>query len=394
MPHIFCLNQQGAVIFLFVWANAVIGAAYYVIPFTLLQIVRKRRDIVFDWMFLLFGAFILACGTTHWLEIWTLWHPMYRLQALVDALTAVISLATSILLIRLMPKILQIPSPELLRYEISERKAAESEIRVLNAALEERVRERTSALEQANRQLGFANAELRSMNEDLQQFAYAASHDLQEPLRMLSIYSQLVQRNYRGRLDERADEQLATIVDSAKRMGMLLTDLLSFSSLRKETSEPPSCVDPEQALDKALSNLARQIAVSEATITRQALPCVYASEAHLIQIFQNLISNAVKYRAPHPLQIEISATLRDSVCTIAIKDNGIGIDPAYRKQIFGVFKRLHGKGVPGTGIGLALCQKIMERYGGRIWVEPEINYGSTFYFEFPAERKVSELVVQ
>ena len=277
MPHIFCLNQQRAVISLFVWANAVIGAAYYVIPFTLLRIVRKRRDIAFDWMFLLFGAFILACGTTHWLEIWTLWHPMYRLQALVDALTAAISLATSILLIRLMPKILQIPSPELLRHEISERKAAESEIRVLNAELEARVRERTSALEQANRQLGFANAELRSMNEDLQQFAYAASHDLQEPLRMLSIYSQLVQRNYRGRLDERADEQLATIVDSAKRMGMLLTDLLSFSSLRKETSEPPPCVDPEQALDKALSNLERQITVSGATITRQALPCLYAS---------------------------------------------------------------------------------------------------------------------
>ncbi|MBV8864046.1 MAG: hypothetical protein JO210_01450, partial [Acidobacteriaceae bacterium] len=138
VPHIYCLRQQAVVVQLFIWANAAIALAYYVIPFTLIRIVRKRRDIVFDWMLVLFGAFILACGTTHLLDIWTLWHPMYRLQALVDFLTAVTSVATSVLLIRLIPQIMQIPSPKLLREEIAERKAAESETRKLNAELEQR----------------------------------------------------------------------------------------------------------------------------------------------------------------------------------------------------------------------------------------------------------------
>ncbi len=382
MPHIYCLRQQVVVVQSFVWANAVIALAYYLIPFTLLRIVRKRKDIAFDWMFVLFGIFILACGTTHLLDIWTLWHPMYRLQALVDAITAVASLATSILLIRLLPQIMRIPSPDLLRAEISDRKAAESEIRKLNAQLEQRIGERTSDLEQVNRKLSVANSELRSMNEDLTQFAYAAAHDLQEPLRMLSVYSQLVQRNYSGRIDKKADEQLATIVDSAKRMGLLLTDLLSYSSLiREEVTEATPAVDPAQVIAEVLRNLTREIELSAAVITVHELPRVCASEAHLTQIFQNLLSNAIKYRSSRPLQIDISATCRGEFCTFDVTDNGIGIDPAYHKQIFGVFKRLHGKDVPGTGIGLAICQKIMERYGGRIWVDSDVDRGSSFRFE-------------
>ncbi len=394
MPHIYCLRQQPAVVQLFVWANATIALAYYLIPLTLIRIVRKRTDIVFDWMFVLFGVFILACGTTHLLDIWTLWHPMYRLQALVDVLTAVASIGTSILLIRLIPQIMEIPSPELMRVEIAERKAAESGTRRLNAELEERIQDRTFALEQANRKLSTANAELSSMNEDLRQFAYAAAHDLQEPLRMLSIYSQLLQRNYQGRMDLRADEHLATIVDSAKRMGLLLTDLLNYSSLiREEPVQVPPCVESKEVLDRVLSNLAREIELSRASITIEALPCVYATDVHVLQIFQNLISNAIKYRsADRPPQIGISATVRGAFCRFAVRDNGIGIDPIYHKQIFGVFKRLHGREVPGTGIGLAICQKIVERYGSRIWVESAAGQGTTFYFELPAEPSLTCLI--
>lgn len=392
VPHIYCLRQQAAVVQLLIWSNAIIAIAYYLIPLTLVRIVRKRKDIAFDWMFMLFGVFILACGTTHLLDIWTLWHPMYRLQALVDVLTAVASLGTSILLIRLIPQIMRIPSPELLRGQIAERLAAESEIRKLNGELEERIQDRTSALEQANRKLSSANSELSSMNEDLRQFAYAAAHDLQEPLRMLSIYSQLVQRNYQGRVDARADEQLAVIVDGAKRMGMLLTDLLSYSSLMQEEMAPvPPCVEPRAALEQVLSGLSREIELSGAAIAVGALPCVYATEVHVLQIFQNLISNAIKYRSGRPLEIDVSASAQGAFRRFAVRDNGIGIDPAYQKQIFGVFKRLHGREVPGTGIGLAICQKIVERYRGRIWVESETNQGATFCFELPAEPPVNYL---
>ncbi len=390
MPHIYCLRQQTAVVQLFIWANAIIAFAYYLIPFTLVRIVKKRKDIVFDWMFVLFGIFILACGTTHLLDIWTLWHPMYRLQALVDALTAIASLGTSILLIRLIPQIMRIPSPELLRGEIADRKLAEAESRKLNAELEARIQERTSALEQANKKLSFANSELGSMNEDLRQFAYAAAHDLQEPLRMLSIYSQLVQRNYQGRIDARADAQLAVIADGAKRMSLLLTDLLIYSSLMREEIAPiPPCVEPSAVLEKVLSNLSEELDVSSAAITVEELPCVYAGEAHLLQIFQNLISNAIKYRAARPLQIHISASTQDAFCRLAVRDNGVGIEAAYHKQIFGVFKRLHGREIPGTGIGLAICQRIVERYGGRIWVESAANQATTFYFELPAHPPVN-----
>ncbi|MDQ2844063.1 MAG: ATP-binding protein [Acidobacteriota bacterium] len=242
------------------------------------------------------------------------------------------------------------------------------------------------ALEQSDRQLNLANAKLLGINEDLKQFAFAASHDLQEPLRMLSIYSQLVKRNYQGRLDQTADEHLQTIADGAKRMRALLIDLLDYSTLMGEEGFlTPVYVEPNEVLDKVTGNLARRVELSQATITCQSLPCVYTSEVHLMQLFQNLISNAIKFRGSQPLQIDISAKVDGCVCTFAVKDNGIGIDRAYHKHIFGLFKRLHGKDVPGTGIGLAICQKIVERYGGRIWVEAQLDCGSRFCFELPAE---------
>ncbi len=384
MPHIYCLRQQPGLVQSFIWANAAIAFAYYLIPITLVQIVRKRKDLVFDWMFILFGVFILACGTTHLLDIWTLWHPMYRLQAVTEALTAVASLATSILLIRLVPQIMQIPSPEVLKAEISDRKAAESEVRKLNVELEARIRDRTSDLEQANRKLSSVNSELRGMNGDLRQFAYAAAHDLQEPLRVLAVYSQLVQRNYKGRIDKKADEQLTTIVDAAKRMGMLLTDLLGYSSLmREQLGETPMAVDSAQVLQEVLQSLEEDLRSTGAVVTSGNLPGVCISRTHLRQIFENIICNATKYRSSVPLRIDVSATRAGDQWRFAIADNGIGIEEIYHKQIFGVFKRLHGKDVPGTGIGLAICQKIMERYGGRIWVDSEVGRGSTFYFEFP-----------
>jgi PAS domain S-box-containing protein len=238
---------------------------------------------------------------------------------------------------------------------------------------------------EAQEALGRLNAQLQRANEDLNQFAYSASHDLQEPLRILAIYSQLLNRRYEGKLDGKAREYLDFIVEGAKRMEMLLRDLLVFiQSVNIVQGELP-LVDTSQVLEKAIANLKSGIFESGAKIMHSELPKVRVQQIHLIQLFQNLIGNAVKYRGEDQLVVEIGARRNGAAYEIYVKDNGIGIAPEYQTQIFGLFKRLHNReNYPGTGIGLAICQKIVERYGGRIWVESPGNSGSTFYFTLPS----------
>jgi signal transduction histidine kinase len=229
------------------------------------------------------------------------------------------------------------------------------------------------------------NAQLQSANEDLNQFAYSASHDLQEPLRILAIYSQLLQRRYGEQLDERAREYLGFMVDGAKRMEMLLRDLLAFIQTVNIAPGKLPAVRTGAALEKALANLKSGILESQADIRYSDLPKVRVQEVHLIQLFQNIVGNAIKYRGKEKLVVEIGASQNGETCEIYVKDNGIGIAPEYQTQIFGLFKRLHSwDHYPGTGIGLAICQKIVERYGGRIWVESTGESGTTFRFTLPA----------
>ncbi len=229
------------------------------------------------------------------------------------------------------------------------------------------------------------NAQLQGANEDLNQFAYSASHDLQEPLRILAIYSQLLHRRYAGQLDERAQEYLGFMVDGAKRMEMLLRDLLAFIQAVNIAPGELPVVKVETALEKALANLKSGILESQADIRYSGLPIVRIQEVHLVQLFQNVIGNAIKYRDNEQLVIEIGARRDGTACEIYVKDNGIGIAPEYQAQIFGLFKRLHNwDRYPGTGIGLAICQKIVERYGGRIWVESTGRSASTFRFTLPS----------
>lgn len=238
---------------------------------------------------------------------------------------------------------------------------------------------------EAQEALQRSNAQLQRANEDLNQFAYSASHDLQEPLRIMAIYSQLVNRKYGNRLDEKAREYLNFIVDGAKRMEMLLRDLLVFiqavNIAHAELPEVNTCA----ALEKAVANLKSGIIESQADIKYSDLPNVRIQEIHLVQLFQNIIGNAIKYRAKRKLVVEIGARRNGAVWELYVKDNGIGIAPEYQTQIFGLFKRLHNwDKYPGTGIGLAICQKIVERYGGRIWVESTGASGSTFRFTLPS----------
>jgi PAS domain S-box-containing protein len=224
-------------------------------------------------------------------------------------------------------------------------------------------------------------------NEDLNQFAFAASHDLQEPLRMITSYSQLLVNGFSDRLPEEAELCVSFITQGTSRMRTLLVDLLAYTQVGAE-GDATEAVSLEAVCHKAIENLRPAIEETHAAIKVERLPTVRCQDAHFLQVFQNLIGNAIKYRGDDAPRIHVSATKQDGEWRVAVADNGIGIDPQYHKRVFGVFKRLHGRSIPGTGIGLAICQRVIERYGGRIWVESEADHGATFYFTIPVEREV------
>jgi PAS domain S-box-containing protein len=226
--------------------------------------------------------------------------------------------------------------------------------------------------------------ELKRSNDELQQFAYVASHDLQEPLRMVASYTQLLAQRYKGRLDSDADEFIAFAVDGSNRMQGLIKDLLAYSRAGangKALREIPS----ENALKEALTNLRATIEESGAVVTHDSLPAIITDDTQLAQVFQNLIGNAIKYRSAQVPHVHVSATKTDgNEWIFSVRDNGLGIDPQYFERIFILFQRLHGREeFKGTGIGLAICKKTLERLGGRIWVESQPEKGSTFCFALP-----------
>lgn len=228
-------------------------------------------------------------------------------------------------------------------------------------------------------------------NAALEQYAYAASHDLQEPLRMVITYSQLLEKRYRSRLDTEADQLLSVLQNSASRMRQLISDLLAYSRTIAEVDRHFAPVHLSASITEALANC--QVAVAEAhgSVLYSDLPEISGNREQLVQLFQNLLSNSLKYRkAQMDPQIEIAATRDSSHWTIAFRDNGVGFSMDYAERIFGVFKRLHGPEIPGTGIGLALCKRIVENHGGRIWAESQPGHGSTFYFTVPVTAAATE----
>lgn len=654
MPHGHCFFWRPEILWLHVVSDAVTALAYLLIPFALIRLVKARRDLAFDWMFLLFGAFILACGATHILAVVTLWHPIYRLEGIVKLVTAMASLPTALLLWRLVPHAAALPGHkdlaainESLRAEVGVRREAEEAARSLAGDLENRVAERTRELEALNANLhqyakeiaareqeyrkradltpmiiwtarpdgevdyfnrywedytgttikesggqawaavihpddleiarrvweesiatgqdlavehrvrrgsdgmyrwhlgraranrdangaitgwfgttadiheevlqreqkdrelvevrhreevlqdltnlmpqlawisraegyteffnqrwseytGLSMAEssgsgwvaclhpgdreftqeawstavrtgstyevkyrlrkgstgqyrwflaravpireadgilrnwfgtctdiddshrteeaLQQANADLEHFAYAASHDLQEPLRVMSLYAELLQRRYGHELSEEARGFAATILTSAKRMCNLLQDLRSYIHANNP-SEGGARVPVEVAavLVDVQNDLAVLIAEAEATIEIGPMPTVWVERTHLHQLFANLIGNALKYRRDGaPAYVRISSAEDNHHWRFSVQDNGIGISEEYRTKIFGIFTRLHGQSVPGTGMGLAICARIVSRYGGRIWVDGnEAGRGCTFSFTLP-----------
>lgn len=267
-----------------------------------------------------------------------------------------------------------------LSVKLQEQEKTEREI---NARLQVELAERRSAEEKLGRTL----IDLERSNRELEQFAYVASHDLQEPLRKVGSFTELLERRYKDQLGPDADRYLEYIVDGAKRMSMLINDLLAFSRIGTRTRQFARA-DFNAVLQRTLDDLQYRIRESGAEITRTDLPVLTADETQIGMIFQNLVSNAIKFRSAEPPRVHVAARQEGDEWVFSVSDNGIGIEPSYFDRIFVMFQRLHAKSeYPGTGIGLAICKKIVERHGGRIWVESAIGKGSTFYFTIPDSHK-------
>ena len=275
------------------------------------------------------------------------------------------------------------------RHEISERKKAEealqdtaAELARVNGGLESEIAERMR-IEQSLRE---HTDELARSNSELQQFAHVASHDLQEPLRMVSSYTQLLARRYKGKLDSDADDFIGFAVDGVSRMQNLIEDLLAFSRVGSK-AEDFKPTDFNAVFEEVTSNLKATIQDNNASVTHDDLPTINADSSQIMQLFQNLVGNAIKFIGNGQPCVHVSANLDNGEWKFSVSDNGIGIELEYAERIFVIFQRLHTwQEYSGTGIGLAICKKIVERHGGQIWLESEPGSGATFHFTIPADR--------
>ena len=366
------MNGTPAVIWLHVASDAVIALAYYSIPVTLIYFVRKRKDLAFDWMFVCFAAFIVACGTTHLMEILNIWHPTYWLSGIIKAITALVSIVTAVLLIRLVPQALALPSPEALRRS--------------NAALQNEVEERIKSVkevESLNRELVLQAARIDAANKELEAFSYSVSHDLRAPLRHIDGYVDLL-RTEMTAPGEDGVRYMQKISDAAKEMGLLIDNLLAFSRMGRSAIRP-GWTDTGELVAQVREELLPDMQGRVIEWRIGPLPEVFVDKALFKQVWLNLVGNAIKYtRKRENAVISITCSESENEYEFAIQDNGAGFDMKYAKKLFGLFQRLHfSEEFEGTGIGLANVMRIVTRHGGRAWARGELHAGATFYFTIP-----------
>jgi signal transduction histidine kinase len=346
----------------------------YLFPLLVFFVVRTGEGII--WMSVFYGmiAFLILHFDLQQITLFQLQELRYRF---------LISLFVACVLSLLLEHGFRHAQQRLLNHQ---RNLKESENRYrqayeqLNAQMQER--------KQVEEALRKKTDELARSNRDLEQFAYVASHDLQEPLRMVTSYVQLLARRYKGKLGSDADDFIGFAEAGAIRMWKLIHALLTYSRVGMRVNQL-ELTDCEAILSQSLNNLKVAIEENGAVVTHDSLPTVMADNSQLVQLFQNLVGNAIKFRGREPPRVHISAGPNGNSWIFSVRDNGIGIAPEYVERIFVIFQRLHGREeYPGTGIGLAICQKIVERHGGHIWVESQVGEGATFYFTLPKEREL------
>lgn len=357
-PRWFCGNWTDFHGWLYIFSDLTIWLAYLTIPLILIRFVTLKKGVPLPSVFLLFGAFILLCGATHLIDALMFWWPAYRLNTLVRFLTGVVSVATVIALIRYFDEAVGLRTSREFERELVFRQKAEQE--------------------------------LSRSNRELQQFAYVASHDLQSPLKTIINYLTLFEGKYGPHIDDDGRRLIDVSTAAAGRMRTLINDLLAFSQVGSVTELVD--VDMQVLLTEILTEHQEDIQAADALIDVGPMPTLKAHQTDLRQVFQNLITNALKYRRDHvPVRVSIQAVDEGDVYRFSVADNGIGIDPQHHERIFQVFQRLHGRDeYPGTGIGLATCKKVIDIYGGHIWLDSTPGAGTTFYLTIPKQIKTMQ----
>ncbi|MDB5241215.1 MAG: histidine kinase [Spirosoma sp.] len=361
-PRWFCGNWTDFHGWLYIFSDLTVWLAYMAIPLILVRFVTLKKGVPMPSVFLLFGAFIMLCGATHLLDATMFWWPAYRLNALIRFLTGVVSIATVIALIRYFNEAIGLRTSG--EYE--------SELQFRQQAVQE----------------------LSRSNQELQQFAYVASHDLQAPLKTIVNYLTLLEAKYGEQLDVDGRKLINTSTAAAGRMRTLINDLLDFS--RVGSVAEFESVDMNALIAEILEEHQEEVKAANATVDLEPLPTLTAHRTDLKQVFQNLITNGLKYRLPNAAtRLKIYATDEGKSYRFAVADNGIGIAPQHYERVFQIFQRLHSRtDYPGTGIGLATCKKIIDIYGGQIWLDSTPGVGTTFYLTIPKNIKTVQQYVQ
>jgi len=383
MPHGHCFLWQPDILWLHVISDAGIVAAYFLIPFALIYFVIKRKDLPFQTVFLLFGAFIFLCGASHVMDIWVLWHADYAFQGLILALTAIVSISTFFMTVKLIPQALLLPSPAQLAKVNEELNHANHQLEILYK----------QSQESGQAQLLSYTKALERSNQELDDFAYIASHDLKEPLRGLHNHASFLLEDYQDKLDKDGVQRLQRLGHLSHRMEQLVDDLLYFSRLGR-TELAVQETDPNQIIHEIEQMMETFLKERNARIVvPKPMPHIVCDKPRITEVFRNLITNAVKYNDKKERIVEVgflenvNAPHGKESNVFYVKDNGIGIEKEFYEEIFRIFKRLQNPvsgEETGTGAGLTFVKKIIDRHRGRIWLESKPGKGTTFYFTLKA----------
>ena len=388
-PHGHCYLWLPEIVWLHVISDAFIALAYYSIPIALIYLIHKRRDLSYGWMVAMFGAFILLCGTTHVMNLWTVWHGTYRLEGLVKLLTAAVSIVTAVALWPLIPTLIALPSPLqlaqancALQAQIVERQQGEEALRKAHDELEMRVAARTGELLRANCALEEKATELEEANADLAQYAYAVSHDLKTPLRGIHYYADFLCEDLAVSLGDEHKAYLDGLRRAVLEAEELVDGLLELSHVGSRNLVYQT-VDLNTFLHEIITSLNMPEDVD--IVWAGTWPTLEVEPVLLRQILQNLISNAAKFNCAPRKRVELGWRLvGEHDCELSVRDNGLGIDSRYTEQIFQMFQRLHARQeYEGTGIGLAIVKKAVSRMGGTVHVISTPGAGSTFFVTLP-----------